>query len=410
MYEPIPESGGPFGGRNQALAVLCGMYRSKRVPFDVALPVIQQWNRDYCQPPLPEREVHNLVGRAWVQWAEGKGSDMTPEEARGETVPIEFLTLSDMERVEKEIGAMHWLLENVLPEGGLVYLSAPPAGAKTWVMMDLIRAFVTGSAWLEKYQVQPRNVLWIDEEMGVRKSLPRLRKLGIDTETKGLWYTNKAGVKFDNPQHVNAIKKFVEEHEIGCICVDSLTRVHNMDEDKNSQMRYLFQQFSYFLDMNVMMLLTHHNRKKGAESDVRHEQMRGAGDIAAMADCAYSIDKVGHMFRLTTTKGRLVAEEDQISVDFMVEDNEMKTQTRLYEVDPIVKARQRTLDTERRILDALLSGEKNINDLRKAVGGRASDVNKVASDMADSGVLSLRMDGQKKIYRLADDDTDEAAY
>jgi len=113
---------------------------------------------------------------------------------------------------------------------------------------------------------------------------------------------------------------------------------------------------------------------------------------------------------LTTTKGRLVAEEDQISVDFMVEDNEMKTQTRLYEVDPIVKARQRTLDTERRILDALLSGEKNINDLRKAVGGRASDVNKVASDMADSGVLSLRMDGQKKIYRLADDDTDEAAY
>ena len=103
MYEPIPESGGPFGGRNQALAVLCGMYRSKRVPFDVALPVIQQWNRDYCQPPLPEREVHNLVGRAWVQWAEGKGSDMTPEEARGETVPIEFLTLSDMERVEKEI-------------------------------------------------------------------------------------------------------------------------------------------------------------------------------------------------------------------------------------------------------------------------------------------------------------------
>jgi hypothetical protein len=400
LFEPHPQGGGPFGGRNNALTCFTGFLRAKRVPFDAALPLAQWWSDKYMDPPFSAREIKDTLERQWVQWAEGNLSDLTPDELNGVPAELEFMTVADMAAWERETGAMTWLLENVLPDGGLVYFSAPPAGAKTWVMQQLAVALTTGTPWLGKYDVERRNVLYIDEEMGVLKTLPRLRKLGMPENAEGFYYTNKIGVRLDFPPHVQQIAKFVETNNIGVVIVDTLTRVHSMDENDNSQMRHLFKQFSSLMALNCTVIVAHHDRKKGADSDVRHERMRGAGEIAASADMAYSIDKIGHMFRLSTSKGRLVAEEDQITVDFVIEDNEDNTRVDLREVSGAEKAEQRNKDLEERILAALMDGPASTRELTSKIKGRTGDLSSVAKAMADAGTINRQKAGLKIYYCL----------
>lgn len=400
FWTEIPESGGPFGGRDAALTSFAGVLRRRRFKLDEALPLLLSWDAQCCKPPLGDTYIKGKIQAWWVDWAQGTEADLTPEEARGEEQDIAFLTYDDMTALEKEAGALAWLLDNVLPEGGLVYFSAPPAGAKSWVLLDLVRAMVTGDPWIGKYAVRKTRVLYIDEEMGVRKVLPRLRKLGLTDGIDGFWYTDKAGVRFDNVKHVRKILAHCQANEIKAVFVDTLTRVHNLDENDNSQMRQLFRRFSALMDAGITVMVAHHNRKKGAESDVLHESMRGAGEIAAMADMAYSIDKAGKVFRLSTSKGRLVAEEDQITIDFAIDDNQDRTTTVLREVSDTERVLARNNETERRILSALMDGEKSVNDLCGSVKGRKSDIAESAKRMAGDGRIVRNKVGQKVFYAL----------
>src|SRR5438045_1605004 len=52
LFQPIPESGGPFGGRNPALCVLIGYLRAKSFPYEAGYFFAQQWNQQYCDPPI----------------------------------------------------------------------------------------------------------------------------------------------------------------------------------------------------------------------------------------------------------------------------------------------------------------------------------------------------------------------
>jgi hypothetical protein len=400
FWTDIPESGGPFGGRDATLTSFAGVLRRRRFKLDEALPMLLSWDRQCCKPPLGEAYIKDKLRTWWVDWAQGTEADLTPEEARGEEADLAFLTYEDMAALEKEAGALAWLLDNVLPEGGLVYFSAPPAGAKSWVLLDLVKAFTTGDPWIGKYTLKKTNVLYIDEEMGVRKILPRLRKLGLTDGIDGFWYTDKAGVRFDNVKHVRKILAHCQAHDIKAVFVDTLTRVHNLDENDNSQMRQLFRRFSALMDAGITVMVAHHNRKKGAESDVAHEQMRGAGEIAAMADMAYSIDKAGKVFRLSTSKGRLVAEEDQITIDFAIEDNADRTATVLREVSDTERVLARNSETERRILSALMDGQKNGTELCSAIKGRKADILDAVKRMANDGRIVRSKDGQKVYYSL----------
>ena len=80
LWQPHPEGGGPFGGRDTALTKLVGFFRAKSYPYEGALEMAHMWNERFCDPPLGGAEVHDKVGRAWARWAEGGHDDLTPED------------------------------------------------------------------------------------------------------------------------------------------------------------------------------------------------------------------------------------------------------------------------------------------------------------------------------------------
>jgi hypothetical protein len=412
LYEPIPESGGPFGGRNQALAVLCGMYRSKRIPFDVALPVIQQWNRDYCQPPLPEREVHNLVGRAWVQWAEGKGSDMTPAEARGEKPPLRFMTVQELLDIEKNGGGAKFLVDKAVVENGLNMVTSPPGGAKSWFMLDLARRFVTGEPWFGDRAVTQCPVLYLDEEMGENSVSTRVRKLCVPTDAP-FYYLGRAGVKITTSSTVREILAFCEQNEIRVVFFDTLIRFHDLNENDNSEMSRLQTFFQPFLEAGITAFLGHHDRKRGGDETVKLERSRGAGDIQGQMDMTYGIDKIGGgAYKLTVTKPRHISEEEAALLEtcFVIEDFDNGEHTRLREITLAQREEEKREETKRKVLQVLLEGPKNVTEIRSLAGGRCKNVGEVVKQLEKDGIIVAGTWAGKKRYRIAGSEPDEDDY
>lgn len=397
LFSIHPESGGAFGGRNNAAVRLVGFFRAKSIPHDAAQLFAKSWNNRYCVPPLPEVELSDLISRAWAEWAEGGLEDVHPEEQG----PIPFLTFADMEEEEKRVGPMTWIVENGLPSRGLVYVSAPPAGAKTWVLLDLVRAACTGGKWLGEYDVPQVPILYLDEEMGVTKALPRLRKLGVPPDAP-FFYTNRYGVRIDDNGHLKQIAAFIEERGIQIVVIDTLTRVHRYDENDNSQMRQLFARFGVLMNAGACLVIAHHDRKGGqGESSIGLDRMRGASEISASADMCFSIEKKGDYFHLVTTKSRLVSEEEGLTLDFIVEDNEDRSQTTLRPVDGAEMHEKRMGVLSERIL-ALIErdGSMSTGELKEAMGGKHTNLIDSLTALVRQGLLVVDKEGNMKVYRL----------
>jgi len=363
---------------------LLGFLRAKRYTIDVAQLQAVWWSDTYCDPPLDREVILETVGRFWSQWAAGTVPDDLPG---GQTLaPWEVWDWTRMEVEEEKLGKQSWLIPNVLSTGGLHYISSPPGSGKTWVMCDLIRACCFGGKWLNEFEIPQTRVLYLDEEMGVQKVLERLRKLGMRS-AEGMSYLNRVGIRFDQPLDVERIVKHCQSQGIGLVLIDSLVRIHGMDENDNSQMRKLYDAFKKLLDNGITVLIAHHNRKGGTDSTVKHEGMRGAAEIVAAADMAYSVEKQANgLYRMYVTKGRLISDEDAIDVTFEIRDEDGLTQVRTLDAG----ARSEVITQEiRSKLIELISDSPGITQSRliELCGSRRSVVIATLADLEASRIV-----------------------
>jgi hypothetical protein len=379
------------------LVTLLGFLRAKRYTIDVAQLQAVWWSETYCDPPLDREVILETVGRFWSQWAAGTVPDDLPG---GQTLaPWEVWDWTRMEVEEEKLGKQSWLIPNVLSTGGLHYLSSPPGSGKTWVMCDLIRACCFGGKWLNEFEIPQTRVLYLDEEMGVQKVLERLRKLGMRS-AEGMGYLNRVGVRFDQPLDVERIVKHCQSQGIGLVLIDSLVRIHGMDENDNSQMRKLYDAFKKLLDNGITVLIAHHNRKGGTDSTVKHEGMRGAAEIVAAADMAYSVEKQANgLYRMYVTKGRLISDEDAIDVTFEIRDEDGLTKVRTLDAG----ARSEVITQEiRSKLIELISETPGITQTRLAelCGSRKSVVAATLADLESSRIVTFdKGPKNSKMYR-----------
>lgn len=373
------------GTRNAGLVGYCGFLRAKRFEYDHALYHALVWNDAYCVPPLPRDEVERTISRFWVTWAQGTIPDATPG-----ITPAGAWEIWDWDRMlteEQNLGAQQWLVDKVFAVGGLHYLSSPPGTGKTWVMLDLMRAALDGGQWLGEFDIPQTPVMYIDEEMGLRKLMGRLRRLGLKSGA-GLTYTNRVGVRMDTMIDTKRVLDHCQATGTRLVLIDSLVRIHGLDESDNSQMRMLFERFKFLLEADIAVVIAHHDRKGGTAGGIAHEGMRGAAEIVAAADAAYSLSRVDKgQYRIQTTKGRLVGEDEALDVTFEIADD--GGQTRIRTVDKDARAAVAAKAIQDELLEAIESGQGlGINVLAKQLGKRKATLQDVLQQMLGDGLIT----------------------
>mgnify|MGYP000968122504 CR=1 FL=1 len=138
-----------------------------------------------------------------------------------------------------------------------------------------------------------------------------------DMET--LLVINNNYVKLDNPAHLTEIVQYVTDHQIEIVILDTFVRVHGYDENSNSEMAKLYEKMKRINATGAAVLALHHMKKGLHVGPVQHEAMRGAGEIAAQADCVMSVENRDGLYTLKTAKQRHIGEEDFIEVKYKIQ-------------------------------------------------------------------------------------------
>lgn len=401
LYQKHPEGGGPYGGRDNALTAYVGYLRSTRIDYTGGLSAARGFNQDWLEPPLQDWEVGEKVGRAWAEWAEGVRELYTQQMAASELMADKLKALQpkeprkkkipwDWDRLQEEAAKSRdteWIIPHVIARQAIHYFAGPPSSGKSWMAADLVRAAESAGMWMGIAPCVKAKVLYVNEEMGVGEYNNRFHLLYPDA-CRGLHSFVNENIRFTDSDDLNDIVDFVKEKSIDIVIVDTFVRVHNLDENSNSEMSQLYQHFKKVTDAGAALVVLHHARK-GATGSLGHESMRGAVEIAAQAETVLSVEnKEGH-YTVKTVKQRRSPFENQINFEFRIHAN---SETDL-EIRRIDGKEEKTLQEA---IHEFLDQNPGVTSQQVADGikKRKSDVVKMLQSMEDEFQINV-MNGQR---------------
>lgn len=410
LFQPIPEGGnGVVKGRDIAAVSLIGHLKHGGMEYGIALNVLQLWNRQYCQPPLDEGMLADKMSRLWVTMEEPSLESVEIDPA---APPFEFLDMEGLWKAAEAEGQLGWVVGDMIPVGALVYVTAPPGVGKSWVALDLMRSALTGGRWFGKWEVEKTPVMYIDEEIGARFVKSRMERLGVPM-TAPIHYTKRAGVRFDNPVHLKWIVERVRSQGIKLVIVDSLSRIHDMREDSNDDMKRLYRCFLEVMSAGATLVVIHHDRKGGqGESAVRHDRSRGAGDIMGQADMVYSVEKVDGALKFACTKSRHIPEDRVPGCTFEVVDSEDGQRVSVCALDHTTISSRRLDSTEEAVVNYLRAvGTSNVNRMVSDLKMAGSRIRAALASLVDGGeVISQSGPHGSTVYYLKPKDVPEGIF
>ena len=326
LMEMHPQSGGPYGGRDNALTALVGHMRERRWDYEMAAEYAQLWNQKHCDPPLEPWEVSEKLGRAWADWTEGARELLTQQMFASELLADKLKALEPKEEPELEIWDWwrfkeegmnckdeEWIAENMIIHKGLHFIAAASGSGKSWLGIDLAIACATGRPWCHFIETTRTKVLYINEEIETRKFWGRFCMMH-PTDIPDLHIIQKKNTKVDKPFHMNTLVNYVKNHQIGLVVVDTFVRIHSMDENDNGAVAKLYDRFQELIDAGAAVVILHHNKKLAPGSAITQDTMRGASDLAAQADMVLSIyhDIEAKTYDVRTVKHRHIGEDDWV--------------------------------------------------------------------------------------------------
>lgn len=222
----------------------------------------------------------------------------------------------------KQFPASKWLVENLVPESGLILMSAAPASFKTWLALEISLCVADGKPLFDVFRTNRGNVLICDEESGDRMLQDRFKKLGAEIaenpwEEKQIYYLSRVGRQVDDG-YIKELLAECKKYDIKLIIFDSLVRFHAARENDSMEMAKILNLFKSLNDNSIATLILHHNRKSGNGARGGGEMVRGSSDILASCDVHLSINRRNRKIIVSQTKNRYMEEIKPFSVELKV--------------------------------------------------------------------------------------------
>ncbi len=189
-------------------------------------------------------------------------------------VPVSTFLANPPEEVE-------WVLEEYLPESGLVIVAGRPKDGKTTWVYHLIIKVAQGLPFLGRATCQGA-VLILAVEESRRDVQLRLRDLGAENLTNLYIHV---GPSESTPTVFAEITQFVRDHQIKLVVVDTLTtfwRVQN-ENDASEVTQAMKPLLRLARESGACVLLIHHTRKSEGQYG---DEIRGSGALFAAVDVA----------------------------------------------------------------------------------------------------------------------------
>ena len=191
------------------------------------------------------------------------------------------LTVSGFLDVNQEEEVIEWVLDEYLPAGGLIILAGKPKEGKTTLAYELAVNVAKGAPFLNR-STSGGGVLILGLEEHPRDMRLRLRSLRAEALPNLYVY---AGQLTPTPDALEEVTRFVKEHDIKLILVDTLAAFWTVrDENDAAEVTKTMKPLLRLArETGACVLLIHHARKsEGSYGD----EIRGSGALFASVDVA----------------------------------------------------------------------------------------------------------------------------
>ena len=274
------------GNRNQSAFIMSLHFMRMGLVETEAFNALRQWN-SMNKPPLDNDELSRTFGSA-KNYVTEHYSFISYKDAAGKTFPIprDFSEFYNIRQTERKS-----LVGRYVPERGLVMVIGRAGEHKSFMVMDMAFAVVSGSKWLGEFETTKCEVLWIDEENG---EFEIARRAGLLEETSrdysGFHWLSMQGLSLTDQITIAHLHSYLAQHPaIRLIVLDSFRRVAAIDENDSKEVNNFLNNGlkPLITELGITIIALHHLRKrdKKTRDDILDmEDARGSGDIGAMAD------------------------------------------------------------------------------------------------------------------------------
>lgn len=214
-----------------------------------------------------------------------------------------------------------YLVEPVLPMGGIALLHGAPANGKTQLATTLALDIVNGLPFMGDLATRQGRVAYIQADMPEATLHERLMR--IDGELPGR-LTGVDVFGFDSNFDIlddgvrAALAEEVQAIQPSLVIVDTLRKSHRLDENLSSTPTIVYSAWREVAGSGPALLYLHHNRKPNPQfPDSVDSAIRGSSAWLADADLGIHIKKIGPKgpFKVEWSKNRTF-DPDAVGKDF----------------------------------------------------------------------------------------------
>lgn len=215
--------------------------------------------------------------------------------------------------LDVEITEVPWVIEGLWQKGKInVVFGAEKSGKSRLVNWLLVHLMLGLSMQGLQTRSPPKRVLYMAAEE--TKAEVNSRMLGYTAklnegvlETFPVTYIDAAGMRLDLPEYRAWLEVKLIEGKFDMLVIDPLRRIHGGNENDNSEMSRIFNDFRRWTNRyGITMVLLHHTGKpkEGDDMDRTANWGRGASDLATVLDTAVLVERVEKLKLRIRRQGR----------------------------------------------------------------------------------------------------------
>ncbi|MBI4719030.1 MAG: AAA family ATPase [Planctomycetes bacterium] len=311
--------------------------------------------------------------------AESLVSRLLPGEKRETRPALTFTPLAELLAEAPE--PFSWLVEGLIPRGGLAVLAGKPKAGKSTLARCLALAVARGAPVLGR-PTTPGAVVYVGLEDRRADVAEHFRAMGATNEPL---FINTGPVPTEVPNVIGQLADMIAERGAVLAILDTLFRtVHVRDaNDYASVTRVLDPVLNLARTTHCAILAVHHAGKVDRDG---LEALLGSTALGGTCD-------VGLLLRRYPDGTRSLRSVQRTGADLPETLLELDPLTRTIGVGPPAVERERC-GVEAAILEALAEGPRNEGDLRELVGGNTGVVGRVLRELVRAG--RVRRSGKGK--------------
>lgn len=264
----------PKGCRNKTLTSLAGTMRRRGMGEDAILAALQKENEARCSPPLPDEEVRRIASSV----ARYEPDIKFERSNRSNNSNNKSLPLTGLKELLSEPDEVtDYLVDGLLPAGGLSLLVAKPKTGKSTLARQLALAVARGGEFLGRKTTSGLAIYLALEE----------RKADVRTHFRIMGANGEENVKIFvgmAPENcLTQLRTTAEEEKPALIIVDTMARIAKIKDinDYSQVISRLEPLLALAREVGAHVLLTHHGKKgdaKGIDSALGSTALSGSVD------------------------------------------------------------------------------------------------------------------------------------